>query len=560
MYYKYIPGTWVLVICFFIITTLGLYSVVYRKLRGAKVFGLCMLFLGLWTISYGLEISGVAYASRRFWANMSYCLFIAIHLCWFVMVLQLAAPPKWLRLKRLIPALLFPALTMVLVWMKQFYGLSYYGFILDSGTPFPVLQRTFSWLILINPIYIYALDFVSVVLVIKKTVFYKSIYGMNSVAFLFSPVICLSPSFLYLMSFWLIKGYDITMIYMGLAVVLMAIGGYYLFVAAPIAREAAVDNIDIAMLVVNSVGKIADVNVAARRMFNHKRKTLLGMPAEELLVALGIDINSLEIENTKEFEIAADNTGQTLYYMAQRLPIVNKRGIQAGFIILIYDVTQIRLERARQMQQNSNAVATKERERLARDLHDNLAQILASISLQAQGICNELKYEETEKLYRDLTRLVDVSQSAHREIREYIHYVKDPSNWETDLIKAIRTSAEEFHAQSGIPIGVHIDESELLDQMENERKANLQYIVKEALNNIRKHANAKQVDLRMKKIDDSLHISIEDNGTGFDQDKSTENRYGLRIMRERAEEIGAQINIQTEIGVGTRIDLVVPLS
>ncbi|MEA4938741.1 MAG: histidine kinase N-terminal 7TM domain-containing protein [Christensenella sp.] len=561
MYFKYIPGVWSLALSFFIVMLLGLFSVVYYRVRGAKLFGFCMLFLGGWTICKGLAILGADYYTRNIWACAGFCLYMALHMSWFFMVLQFGGGKDWLKWKRLLALLLLPVLSSILVWTKPFADLTYYGYIMDSSVHFPLAGKPHGWLLLLIPVYIYTLDLLAIVLVIRRSLFYKSIYGMKMSSFVLGPIISVCPSILYLLSFWLIKGYDITAVFMSVSSVIAAAGGYHLFVSAPVAREAAVDNINIAILVVNNYGNIADMNHAARQMFEKRKQALLGLPANEVFANLSSEISELQDGDSKEIEYLDRQNGQTRFLRAQRMPINNKKGATAGYVVLISDITEMRMERLRMLQQTSAVVANREREKLARDLHDNLAQVLASISMQAQGICNELEYEETEKVYRDLTRLVGISQSAHSDIREYIHSVRNALAGEKNLPEVARTAIEEFCQLTGVMVRTDIQQVEALDRLNGGHKANLYYILKECLNNIRKHAiGVKTVTISMKQEKDNLCFAVSDDGCGFNLADYDGNRFGLNIMRERADEIDAKLIIQSKPGKGTQVRLEIPLA
>ncbi len=559
MYFKYIPGIWSMVISFFIVMMQGLFSVIYYRVRGAKLFGLSMLFLGGWIVCKGLSILSADFYTQNFWENATFCLYTALHTIWFIMVLQFGGKREWLKSKTLILLLILPILSMILVWTKHFSGLVYYGFSIDAGVRLPATSRSFAWVFLLNPIYTYTLDAIAMILVFQKSLFYKSIYGMKMSSFLLGPVISICPSLLYLMSFWLTKGYDITGVFLSVASVLAAAGGYHLFVSAPIARGAAVDNINVAILVINNYGNIADVNHAAQLMFEKNKRSLLGMSAVSVLSSLSRELCDLQNGDSTEI-LLEENAGARKYLRAQRMPITSKKGVDAGYVVLISDITEMRMEQQRTLQQTTAVVASREREKLARDLHDNLAQVLASISMQAQGICNELKYEETEKVYRDLSRLVDISQTAHREIRDYIHSVREAQSVEKDPFAVTRETLEEFHRQTGIAVSENITGANVVSRLNNRARVNLYYILKEALNNVRKHATgAKQVALTMRQTKDALWIFLRDDGCGFDPDISIENHFGLNIMRERAAEMGAELSIESKPGKGTQIQLFLPL-
>jgi signal transduction histidine kinase len=549
---------WILAISFFAISVLGLYSSIYHKIKGAKVFGLCMVFLGCWTISFGMETLGADFYTKHFWANLLYCFYVMIHILWFAMVLLFSGINKRTRGAIFLIFILIPVITIPLIWVNNWNGIIFYGFQIDSGVNISVAGKQFASLYLLNPIVTYSMDAAAIVLVIKRTLFFKTIYGMRTKAFMISPIISICPTLLYLMSFWIIKGYDIVGVLMGLAVILTALGGYYLFVAAPVARETAVDNMNIAMLVANGAGTVADANVAAITLLGKKKKAILGAQMADVLRDLGLDESELLSAGAIEFETEHSKSNGKIFYRIQKLPIISKRGVHAGSIVLIYDITQMRLEGDRQMQQSSKDAASRERERFARDLHDNLAQILASISLQAQGISHELKNEEMEKIDRDITRLVSISQSAHREVREYIRYVRDPNADEKDIAQVVMKVFQEFESQALVHARLETEKLEELDRLSSDQKSNFVFIFQEALNNIRKHSKAHNATIRIYATETAVSVIIADDGIGFTTTAYRSEQFGLKIMKERAIDMDAQIEIQSEIGKGTTISLVIP--
>ena len=560
MYLQYLPNLWPLVISFIMLLFAAFLSLRYRKIKGAKAFGLCMLILGFWILCNELGMSGKDLSTKLFWANMQYSSYIMINFCWFYMALQIADLKKWIRPGRILSLMIIPAIIIILVWTDQYHGLIRYGFTLDTSGSFPAISQSYGPLHWIVPVYGFSIDILSFTLIVRAATIYKSVHCVKYAALLISPVLSIVASVLFIFSLIPIKGYDIMPVLMGIMGIVTIICRYQFCMIVSMVRETAIDNINIGMLVVDSCGNVADANIAACKLLCKEEKAVLGFPVEEVMSGLNCELDDLRTGDIGEFETRGEGINQGRCYGVQRFPVISKLGIQAGDVILIHDVTEIRLTRYFLLKQNSKLIASRERGKIARDLHDNIAQELAFINLQAQGIRNELEYIGTEKLYQELTKLIDISQSAQQEIRKYIHNVRDSSDPEKDYIQMIKESIEKYMEQTGFNILMDIKETDVFNHLLNDQKENVFYIFKEALHNIRKHAyDAKNVMISSDVKNEQLSLVIEDDGNGFVMDHRGANQYGLKTMRERAAEIGAHIEIQSEPGKGTRIKLNIPI-
>lgn len=563
MHYQYIPYLWLLGISFAILVFLAFFSLRFRKITGAKTFGICMLIFAFWTFCNALEMAGTDLPTKLFWANMQYFSYTTIHIFWLYMVLQFTGAKKWTNPKRILPLFIIPAIFIILVWTDQYHGLIRYGFSLDYSGSFPVIKKSYGPLYWIHPIYGYSIELISIILIARAAIHYKSIYRRQAIALLVSPIISIVPSMLYVFKLSPVKNYDITPVFLGISGIVAAVGlfRYQLFAIAPVAREVAVDNMNIGMVVLDRNGIVADVNQCAKDQLGKEEKALIGVKADDAVSLLEIDLEDLQSGGQKEYKVFSPVPEEERYYEVQLLPVFSKRNTQSGNVMLIRDVTDIRSARKFILDQSVQLAASNEREKLARDLHDNLGQILGFINLQAQGIRNELNHAETEKIYQDLTKLVDVTQQAHKEIREYIHAVRMPLASEENFIATIEENIELFVEQTGMAVSTDISGRNAWNKLENSQKQNIFNIFKEALNNIRKHAaNAEHVGISFHFNHGTLCAVVADDGNGFDMNTIKTNSYGLKIMRERAAEIGATIEIQSQLGAGTRIRLSVPVS
>ena len=222
----------------------------------------------------------------------------------------------------------------------------------------------------------------------------------------------------------------------------------------------------------------------------------------------------------------------------------------------IADRLAIAVENALLYQQAEINAAVTERNRLARDLHDAVTQTLFSASLIADVLPDVWEQDpaEGEKLLDEIRQL---NRGALAEMRTLLLELRPKSLQEAQLDNLLHQLAEASMGQLGVPVTVTI---EGLCQLPQDVKIVMYRVAQEALNNITKHAQATHIMINLFCSEDaaeqcarSLKLEIVDNGRGFDPDTIPADHLGLRIMRERVETIGGQMNIKSQIGGGTRI-------
>lgn len=219
-----------------------------------------------------------------------------------------------------------------------------------------------------------------------------------------------------------------------------------------------------------------------------------------------------------------------------------------------------RLENATLNKQMRSMAILEERDRLARELHDNLAQMLGYINIKAALADEQLTKEQTAQVHASLLELKQVAKEAYTDVRESIFYLRSPMPAPNGLLENLRAYLAEYRARYGIETYLWIEDERCID-FPGEVEVQVNRIVQEALTNVRKHAQARQACVRFGHTDHHVRIQIEDNGVGFDSAKIGQDgrkHFGLQIMRERAASIGGELEIDSQRDAGTRVNLIVP--
>ena len=209
-------------------------------------------------------------------------------------------------------------------------------------------------------------------------------------------------------------------------------------------------------------------------------------------------------------------------------------------------------------QLRSLAVA-EERARLAREMHDGMAQVLAYVNTKAQAVQEYLRRDRSEEAGQQLEQLAAAAREVYTDVREGISALRTPVGT-ADYDQALREFIERWEVQSGIQATLTLDAGIGLSLTE---ELQMLRIIQESLSNVRKHSGAKHARVECREGDRKLIFTIEDDGTGFDSDdrrRSGFPRFGLAIMRERAESIGAQLTIDSSPTTGTRVRIELPSS
>jgi signal transduction histidine kinase len=199
-------------------------------------------------------------------------------------------------------------------------------------------------------------------------------------------------------------------------------------------------------------------------------------------------------------------------------------------------------------------VRTRERERIERDLHDDLGGNLSALKMLL-----EMTWQQMPTTTQLEQRRVQWNQLIDRSI-ESIHRIATnlrPSELEHGLLAALETLALEQTQQQDIPH--HVYHRSQAIEMETTLAIALFRVAQESFNNIRKHANASQVDVFLMAIDDSFVLEIIDNGQGFAIDESlAPGCLGIRGMRERIELLGGEFHLASRPGKGTLVRATLP--
>jgi len=277
-----------------------------------------------------------------------------------------------------------------------------------------------------------------------------------------------------------------------------------------------------------------DVSKEPRYLFNEERpdtRSELGVPIKIGTETLGVlDIESVDVDAFDEIDLF---TAQTLA-----------------------DQLAIAIENTRLYRETRDMAVLEERNRMAREIHDTLAQGFTGIVLQLEA-AEQVINEDVARAQEHLDRARSLARESLNEARRSVWALRPQALEQLPLVDTLRHETEKFIQDSGVKVNLNISgERQVLPP---DVESTLLRICQESLNNVRKHARASEAEVNLAFEKEVVKLTIHDNGTGFDTEVPTEGAFGLIGMRERARLLRGTLAVHSEHGQGTRIEVMIPV-
>lgn len=228
---------------------------------------------------------------------------------------------------------------------------------------------------------------------------------------------------------------------------------------------------------------------------------------------------------------------------------------EISLAVTFCDQAALAIENARLRAQVEEVAVAAERSRLARDLHDAVTQTLFSASLIAKAL-PEVWERFPDEGRRGLEELRQLTRGALAEMRALLLELRPAALTEAQLGELLSHLTEAMTSRTLVPIALKVEE---ICDLPSEVQVALYRIAQEALNNSAKHARASQVTVSLTCQPAEVVLSISDDGCGFDPSSISLDHLGVSIMHERARSIGATLNIESQPGHGTRVEVTWPV-
>lgn len=203
----------------------------------------------------------------------------------------------------------------------------------------------------------------------------------------------------------------------------------------------------------------------------------------------------------------------------------------------------------------------EERRRLAREIHDGVAQSLGYLNLKTKLINEAISSQNTAQALTDLSDIQETVKNTYEDIRESIDQLSTETG-SLPIVSSLANHIREFSKKYSIE--VQFDVAKAFPKLSPVADLQLLRITQEALTNVRRHATANKIEVKLEYTSETgtMLLTVKDNGQGFslsDQEISTPSYHGLKIIKERAEGLGGRLDISSTPGKGTTISIILPI-
>jgi signal transduction histidine kinase len=214
------------------------------------------------------------------------------------------------------------------------------------------------------------------------------------------------------------------------------------------------------------------------------------------------------------------------------------------------DQATLGVENARVTDQSLRLAAAEERQRLAHDLHDSVAQVLYGIALGA-GTAKRHLASNPATVAEPIDYISSLAAAGLAEMRALIFDLQPDSLAKDGLLKAVERQVEALEARHGLTVVNRIVQE---PDIPVETKEAVYLVIREAVHNVVKHAQATQVVIELSEADSSVVFRVSDDGAGFDSNASYPGHLGLHSMRDRVQQLGGRLSLQSVPGQGTTVE------
>ena len=563
--YAYSASLWPAVVSATLLATLAWYCWRHRRVPAALPLAIACLFGVAWSLSSLLETAALDPATKIVWLKLVTIWQLPLVTAATCFVLEYAGLGRWLTRRNLVLLAVPPLLSAALMLTDGLHHLAWNSFSLVNGNVQPELgpglSAALAYSFLLSTLNLGVLVWLfarsprhrwPVALMVLAQIGARVLFGLGVLGWRLPPRWDPDPFVLVTLA--------------GLYAV--ALFGFHVFDPVPAARRAVLAQMLEGMIVLDAEGRIVDVNVSAERMLGEHAAGLRGRRAEEVLpfqagsVRLSGDAPDDEGAELFSSDLELGTGASARSYALEATSLTDRHG-SLGRLLLLHDVTERKRAEARALEQERVVATLQERERLARELHDGVGQVLGYVSLQAQTARKRLLERDDERAEALLARLTDVAQRAHADVRESILALKAGSSVDWSFLPALARYLEDFRDQYGIQARLDIADGVTDESFSPGSGVQLLRVIQEAMTNARRHAGRScTISVSIERRDGEVRIAVSDDGCGFEpealQDGSS-GHFGLAFMRERMTLIAGTVAIASSPGEGTRVALQVPL-
>ena len=555
--YTYTPYIWPMLTTALLCSILGVYAWQRRAFSGARPFAIMLLFVMLWSFGAALQLAAEDFGTKVFWFKFIGVMKLPTATAELCFGIQFTGLGRYLTRRNLFLLTIPPFLVLVLGLTNEIHHLLWLGFSFDgilhpvrstltyvsAGYSFLlalVMAVLFSRLFIRSPQHRWPVTLILIELVIARTAVLVDFIGSNPVAPM-DPVVLSWNA--------------------GAILYAAALFGFRIFDEITIARQTAISQMHDGLVLVDTHGRIASLNPAAQLFFGASGKNLLGCSILKLLPEYTSFAGDIPVEVEARIEISRGTGVAAHYFRLGISELKDWQGVVIGRLLLLHDMTDQKLIQTKLVEQQRALATLQERERLARELHDSIGQVLGYASLQVEAVSRLVVDGRKDAAVTQLNHLAEIVRESHADVREYILNLHATPGPEQSFFTALQNYLQGFTNNYGIQTLLSLDDQLDAEPYLSDARMQVFRILQEALSNARRHGHAHCIQVNFALEGDIVRMTVQDNGTGFDPAQVAaggNGHFGLQFMRERAETLGGGLVVISKPGQGTRVEVWVP--
>jgi PAS domain S-box-containing protein len=540
--------------------------------------------IGIWSLSYGFELSSTTLEQMLFWINIEYLGIALMPAFWFLFILKFTGRDKWLNTRNFIWIISIPLTTLLMVWTNNFHHLHYKSVSIDNSGSFPLLSiETGPWY-LIHTLYFYILLAWGVVMLINK--FRKSdpVFKRQNLIILLAAFIPWLANIAYLFGFRPMGHIDSTPFAFVLTVFMLSIGllRFRLLDIIPTAREKILEAMKEGLIVTDNLDRIIDLNLEMKKILSISGENLIGKNIDCVFPNQPELFEYIIGRKDGRIKIELQQNGYPIFMEVSITALFEDKNTYNGLIILTRDITlQVGIENQVRIQSDQLIAMNKLKDRLfsiiAHDLRGPLINLNEVIKMLNSGIITDAEFKLfIPKLSNNIgytTGLLEnlLFWSRSQLQGEIIKPVYFNIKGITDNIIALFESAikdKDIITENNLdPFSLVYADIDMI-----------QLIVRNVISNavkFSKHGGSIKITSKIKEnffvnciSDSGVGISEENQRKLFEQEtfttRGTDNEegtgLGLLLCKDFIEKNGGKIWVESEIGVGTKFFVQIPNS
>ena len=544
---------------------------VWRRRGGSAgaALALVLVALLLWAGTYAAELSATDLAAKERWGDVKYVGLVLLPPAWFAFAALFAGRGSWVNGRTLALLAIHPLVILLLLANEATHDLIRWyppEAVVDPDAvaePGPLFwpHLVYSGLVMWG----------SLVLMVAALVRASRVYRRVTTILIVSLVVPYGFNLLYNFDVGPFGRIDLTpfLLIVSCLVLVWGLFRFRLLGIRPVARGLVFETISEAVLVLDPLRRVVDANPPAERLLGRSLADAVGHPLGELLPEAADAVRDrLAASNgaagSLPEELVVTREGATRRYEPTVVAMPDREGPPIGWLMVLRDVTEhhrtLRSLRQADEQRRSlleRVVTSQEQERrqVAGDIHDDAIQAMVAVSLQLQALGGRLRDPRSTEL---LERLAATATESVGRLRQLVFELRPPLLDEVGLAAAIDQYARRAGELAGFVVQVS-DES--AGELPAELRVVAYRIVQEALANVRAHARAQRVAVRLEEVEGGVLARVSDDGAGFLPglvERRPAGHLGLISMREQATMAGGWCRIASAPGMGTTVELWLP--